>query len=143
MTLQINHDALHAFSSQVAKPFRTVLPWATYGLGRVRPGCGAAVYIPSSLLRYLTFKLTWDLQEARTALASITLKLSLSTWQVTIPNTFRVRSPGRVSSNGHCTLGTGADQAVPWRASTDLIVGDKAMNSAYGCPQHTRWLARC
>ncbi|KAK9840957.1 hypothetical protein WJX81_002471 [Elliptochloris bilobata] len=47
----------------VAKPFRTGLPWATWALARLRPGCGAAVYIPSSLLRYLTFKLTWDLQE--------------------------------------------------------------------------------
>ena len=49
----------------MAKPFRVGLPWATWALARLRPGCGSAVYIPSSLLRYLTFKLTWDLHEAR------------------------------------------------------------------------------
>jgi hypothetical protein len=46
-------------------PFRTILPWVTWMMARLRPGCGSSVYIPSSLLRYLTFKLTWDLQEAR------------------------------------------------------------------------------
>lgn len=29
----------------------------------VRPGLGAPAYIPSSLLRYITFKLTLDLQQ--------------------------------------------------------------------------------
>ena len=34
-----------------------------WALQRLRPGSGAAVLIPTSLLRYLTFKLTWDLQQ--------------------------------------------------------------------------------
>ena len=52
---------------QIAYPFLWGLPWATWALARLRPGAGAAVLIPSSLLRYLTFKLTWDLQQARAA----------------------------------------------------------------------------
>ena len=50
---------------QVAKPFLWGVPWVLWALERLRPGSGAAVLIPTSLLRYLTFKLTWDLQQAR------------------------------------------------------------------------------
>lgn len=52
-------------TAQVAKPFLWGLPWVMWALERLRPGSGAAVLIPTSLLRYLTFKLTWDLQQAR------------------------------------------------------------------------------
>ena len=51
--------------AQIALPFLWGLPWAVWALARLRPGAGSAVLIPSSLLRYLTFKLTWDLQQAR------------------------------------------------------------------------------
>ena len=52
---------------QAALPFLYILPWLVWWLERVRPGAGAAVYIPSSLLRYVTFKLSVDLQQVHTA----------------------------------------------------------------------------
>jgi len=45
------HDNLHDVCSLV---------WALHW---IRPGVGAACYIPSSLLRYVTFKLTVDMQQ--------------------------------------------------------------------------------
>ena len=48
---------------QVAWPFVWLLP-SLMALNRlIRPGRGAAVYIPSTLLRYLAFKLTVDVQQ--------------------------------------------------------------------------------
>ena len=48
---------------QVVAPFVWVLPVVMWLLRLVRPGLGAPAYIPSSLLRYITFKLTLDLQQ--------------------------------------------------------------------------------
>lgn len=48
---------------QAAKPFLWFLPTLIRLNNIFRPGKGAAVLIPSSLLRYLTFKLTMDLQQ--------------------------------------------------------------------------------
>ncbi|EIE26467.1 hypothetical protein COCSUDRAFT_39557 [Coccomyxa subellipsoidea C-169] len=64
----------------VAYPFLWSTPWVLWLLARLRPGTGAAVLIPSSLLRYLTFKLTWDLQQipALHELARAALRLLLN-----------------------------------------------------------------
>ena len=48
---------------QAAAPFLWVLPPLVWALHWIRPGVGAACYIPSSLLRYVTFKLTVDMQQ--------------------------------------------------------------------------------
>ena len=49
--------------AQVAWPFVVLLP-PLMALNRlVRPGKSAAVYLPSTLLRYLAFKLTVDVQQ--------------------------------------------------------------------------------
>ena len=48
--------------AQVAWPFVWFLPPIMWLNNIFRPAKGAAVFIPSSLLRYLTFKLTVDLQ---------------------------------------------------------------------------------
>lgn len=48
---------------QAAKPFDWFLPSIMWLNNIVRPGKGAAVLVPSSLLRYLTFKLTADLHQ--------------------------------------------------------------------------------
>lgn len=40
-----------------------ILPPLVWALRVLRPGRGAACYIPSSLLRYITFKLTVDMQQ--------------------------------------------------------------------------------
>ena len=51
---------------QVAKPFLWGVAVGAVGAGAAAAGQrGRAVLIPTSLLRYLTFKLTWDLQQAR------------------------------------------------------------------------------
>ena len=44
---------------------------------RFRPGLGAAVLLPSSVLRFLTFKLQWDLQQipAMHELARVALRV--------------------------------------------------------------------
>ena len=47
---------------QVAWPFVVLLPGLMALLRLVRPGKGTAVYLPSTLLRYLAFKLTVDVQ---------------------------------------------------------------------------------
>ncbi|KAL0031744.1 hypothetical protein WJX79_004834 [Trebouxia sp. C0005] len=48
---------------KAAAPFLWVLPPLVWALHWIRPGVGAACYIPSSLLRYVTFKLTVDMQQ--------------------------------------------------------------------------------
>ena len=48
---------------QAALPFLVLLPPLVSALHWMRPGVGAACYIPSSLLRYITFKLTVDMQQ--------------------------------------------------------------------------------
>ena len=48
---------------QVAWPFCWFLPLVVWALNRWRPGNGGGVLVPSQLLRYLTFKLTLDLQQ--------------------------------------------------------------------------------
>lgn len=48
---------------QAAIPFVMILPVLVWAMHWIRPGMGAPVYIPSSLLRYITFKLTVDLQQ--------------------------------------------------------------------------------
>jgi len=53
----------HRKYPKVAAPFLYILPVVMALLNRVRPGIGTPVYIPSSLLRYITFKLTVDLQQ--------------------------------------------------------------------------------
>lgn len=65
---------------QVAYPFLWGTPIVLWLLRRIRPEAGAAVLIPSSLLRYLTFKLTWDLQQipALHELARAALRLLLN-----------------------------------------------------------------
>lgn len=64
----------------MAYPFLWGTPWVLWALAKLRPGTGAAVLIPSSLLRYLTFKLTWDLQQipALHELARAALRLLLN-----------------------------------------------------------------
>lgn len=47
----------------ISIPFLHTLPLVMKLLNRFRPGVGAPAYIPSSLLRYITFKLTVDLQQ--------------------------------------------------------------------------------
>ena len=47
---------------QASWPFIWFLPVIGWVVARVRPGAGAAVLIPSTWLRYITFKLTADLQ---------------------------------------------------------------------------------
>lgn len=47
----------------ISIPFLHILPLVMKLLNRFRPGVGAPAYIPSSLLRYITFKLTVDLQQ--------------------------------------------------------------------------------
>lgn len=47
---------------QAALPFVWCLPLLVRALNWLRPGSGAAVLIPSTWLRYITFKLTADLQ---------------------------------------------------------------------------------
>jgi lysosomal acid lipase/cholesteryl ester hydrolase len=73
------------WAAQVAYPFLWLLPGVVAVLSRLRPGAGAAVLIPSSLLRYLTFKLTWDLQQIpalhELARAAIRLLLNRDTSQ--------------------------------------------------------------
>ena len=53
---------LPSVSPQGALPFVYLLPVLMRWLARLRPGVGAPVYIPSSLLRYITFQLSHDLQ---------------------------------------------------------------------------------
>ncbi|KAL3139966.1 hypothetical protein ABBQ38_004253 [Trebouxia sp. C0009 RCD-2024] len=48
---------------KAALPFMWILPPLVWALRLLRPGRGAACYIPSSLLRYITFKLTVDMQQ--------------------------------------------------------------------------------
>ena len=55
------HQAIYLL--QAATPFLWVLPPLVWALHWIRPGVGAACYIPSSLLRYVTFKLTVDMQQ--------------------------------------------------------------------------------
>lgn len=47
----------------IALPFYHVLPIIMRFLNAYRPGVGAPAYIPSSLLRYITFKLSTDLHQ--------------------------------------------------------------------------------
>jgi hypothetical protein len=42
-------------------PFMWVVPSLVRLMGWVRPGIGSPAYLPSSLLRYITFKLSMDL----------------------------------------------------------------------------------
>ena len=49
--------------SQVAWPAVVLLPPLMALNALVRPGKSAAVYLPSTLLRYLAFKLTVDVQQ--------------------------------------------------------------------------------
>ncbi len=53
----------HRSSPTVARPFLQVLPIVMRFLNAFRPGLGAPVYIPSPLLRFITFKLTVDLDQ--------------------------------------------------------------------------------
>lgn len=68
----ITGACLHVHA-QVAWPFMWFLPPLMWLNNLVRPGKGAAVFIPSSLLRYLTFKLTVDLQQIPALQVSIAL----------------------------------------------------------------------
>ena len=52
-----------AVTLQVAWPFVWLLPSVMFLNRLVWPGRGSAVYIPSTLLRYLAFKLTVDVQQ--------------------------------------------------------------------------------
>lgn len=52
-----------ALSPQAAFPFVYLVPLLMAGLSWVLPGVGAPVYIPSSLLRYIAFKFSHDLQQ--------------------------------------------------------------------------------
>lgn len=53
------------------------LPPVYWAMQRFRPGLGAAVLLPSSVLRFLTFKLQWDLQQipAMHELARVALRV--------------------------------------------------------------------
>ncbi|KAK9810435.1 hypothetical protein WJX72_010667 [[Myrmecia] bisecta] len=53
----------HRHAPKAVVPFMAVMPALMWLLTRLRPGIGSAAYIPSSLLRYLTFKITVDLQQ--------------------------------------------------------------------------------
>ena len=62
---------------QIAYPFMWFLPPVYWTVQRFRPGLGAAVLLPSSVLRFLTFKLQWDLQQipAMHELARVALRV--------------------------------------------------------------------
>ena len=62
---------------QIAYPFMWFLPPIFWAAQRFRPGCGAAVLLPSTILRFLTFKLQWDLQQipAMHELARVALRV--------------------------------------------------------------------
>ena len=62
---------------QIAYPFMWFLPPVYWAVQRFRPGLGAAVLLPSSVLRFLTFKLQWDLQQipAMHELARVALRV--------------------------------------------------------------------
>ena len=62
---------------QLAYPFMWFLPPIFWAAQRFRPGCGAAVLLPSTILRFLTFKLQWDLQQipAMHELARVALRV--------------------------------------------------------------------
>ena len=62
---------------QIAYPFMWFLPPVYWLVQRFRPGLGAAVLLPSSVLRFLTFKLQWDLQQipAMHELARVALRV--------------------------------------------------------------------
>ncbi|EFN54144.1 hypothetical protein CHLNCDRAFT_53131 [Chlorella variabilis] len=53
----------HANYPSAAFPFVYLVPLLMAGLSWVLPGVGAPVYIPSSLLRYIAFKFSHDLQQ--------------------------------------------------------------------------------
>lgn len=61
--LRRSECALHGM--QAALPFIWILPFVVRLVNYWRPGSGAAVLIPSTWLRYITFKLTADLQSVR------------------------------------------------------------------------------
>ncbi len=62
---------------QIAYPFMWFVPPVYWLVQRFRPGLGAAVLLPSSVLRFLTFKLQWDLQQipAMHELARVALRV--------------------------------------------------------------------
>lgn len=78
--LCIQHGADPASAMQVAWPFRYILPPLNWALHWLRPGKGTSCYIPSSLLRYFTFKITVDMQQipALDELARAGLRLLLN-----------------------------------------------------------------
>lgn len=65
---------------QIAYPFMWFTPPIYWLVQRFRPGLGAAVLLPSNVLRFLTFKLQWDLQQipAMHELARVALRVLFS-----------------------------------------------------------------
>ena len=59
----LSPGGFHSHYPKIAAPFLYIVPFIIRLLNRFRPGVGAPTYIPSSLLRYITFKLTVDLQQ--------------------------------------------------------------------------------
>ena len=57
----VPQGTLRTRALQVFVPFMCVVPHIVRLMDWVRPGIGSPAYLPSSLLRYITFKLTMDL----------------------------------------------------------------------------------
>lgn len=55
--------ASHLFGPQYLWPMARSAPWLLRTIKRVSPGFGTGCYVPSSLLRYFTFKILVDLQQ--------------------------------------------------------------------------------
>jgi hypothetical protein len=61
LELQAGTERSVCWCIQIAYPFMWTLPTVYWLLQYFRPGMGAAVLLPTSMLRFVTFKLQWDL----------------------------------------------------------------------------------